>query len=125
MGHPATDAPGPPAFESLEHALANSDDYRPYQAREEQRRLEHHAQEERERQEEEDAERRREAAAWPCPTCGREVLPNDWEPRPTGSDCSVCTSTRRREQADTAARAAEEEEGREEARRNGLFGFLR
>ncbi|WP_424921068.1 replication-relaxation family protein [Streptomyces sp. wa13] len=125
LGHPALDTLGQPAFESLEHALANPDDYRPYHAREEQRRLEHHAQEERERQEEEEAERRREAAAWLCPTCGREVLPNDWEPWPTGSDCSDCTRTRRREQADAAALAAEEEEGREEAKRNGLFGFRR
>ncbi|MFE9912916.1 replication-relaxation family protein [Streptomyces clavifer] len=126
FGHPALDAIGQPAFESLEQALDNPADSRAYDIRDEQRRLERHTQVERERQEEEEAERRREAAAaWPCPTCGREVWPDDgWETRPTGSDCSVCTSIRRREQADTAALAAEEE-GREEAKRNSLFGFLR
>ncbi|MFI8008377.1 replication-relaxation family protein [Streptomyces sp. NPDC086010] len=125
FGHPALDALGQPAFESLEQALDNPGDYRAYGVREGQRRIEHQAQAERERLEKEEAKRRREAAAWPCPTCGRKVRPDDdWETRPTGSDCSVCTSISRREQEDAAARAAEEE-GREEARRNGLFGFLR
>ncbi|WP_327122091.1 replication-relaxation family protein [Streptomyces sp. NBC_01341] len=127
FGHPAFDTLGHPTFESLEQALDNPDDSRAYHAREEQRRLQHHAQAERERQEEEEAERRRKAAGWPCPTCGREVLPEDvWETTPPGgSDCSICTNIRRREQEDAAARVVEEEVGREEARRNGLFGFLR
>ncbi|MFJ8762871.1 DciA family protein [Streptomyces cyaneofuscatus] len=38
------------------------------------------------RQEHEEAESRRKAAAWPCPTCGRKVYPDDdWETRePSG-----------------------------------------
>lgn len=70
--------------------------------------------------------RQRQAAAWPCPTCGREVLPDDdWETRPPGGDCNVCTSIKNREREAAEGRAAEEAASREEARRNGLFGFLR
>ncbi len=103
FGHSAPDTLGHPAFETLEHALDNPDDSRAY-VREEQRRLERHALVERERQEEEEAERRQKVAAWPCPTCGRKVWPDgDWETSPTGSDCGVCTSIKRREQEEAAA----------------------
>ncbi|WP_331764313.1 replication-relaxation family protein (plasmid) [Streptomyces sp. NBC_01520] len=116
---------GHPAFETLEHALDNPDDSRAYNLREEQHRTEHTAREERERQEREEAQRWRKAAAWPCPICGREVWPDDgWETRPLGGDCSICTSGKRREREEVEARAAEEAEGREEAKRNGLFGFF-
>ncbi|WP_405204078.1 replication-relaxation family protein [[Kitasatospora] papulosa] len=117
---------GHPAFETLEQALDNPDDSRAYHAREEQRRTKHNAREEHERQERQEAQRRRKEAAWPCPTCGREVWPDDdWQTRATGTDCSVCTSIKDRERKEADAQAAEEAEEREEARRNGLFGFLR
>ncbi|WP_405901882.1 replication-relaxation family protein [Streptomyces sp. NBC_00656] len=117
---------GHPTWQTLEHALDNPDDHRAYQTRDEQRRTEHNAQEQHERQEHEETLRRRKAAGWPCPTCGREVWPDeDWETRPLGGDCSVCTSIRNREREETEARAAAEAEGREEAKRNGFFGFLR
>nr|WP_233841988.1 replication-relaxation family protein [Streptomyces microflavus] len=100
------------------------EDHRAYRHREEQRRTEHAAKEEREHQERQEAESRRKAAAWPCPTCGRKVFPDDGETRPPGSECTVCTSIKRREQEEAAASAAEDAEGQEEAKRNGLFGFL-
>jgi len=116
---------GHPTFETLEHALDNPDDHRAYHAREEQRRIEQSARKECERQEEEEVQRLRKAAAWPCPTCHREVWPDDgWETRPPGSDCSICTSIKNREREAAEARAAEEAEDRQEAKRNGLFGFL-
>lgn len=94
--------------------------------REEQCRTERKAQKEREREDREEAERRRKAAAWACPSCGREVLPDDgWETGSPGGDCSVCTNIKNREREQAEAVASEEAEGRQEARRNGLFGFLR
>ncbi|MFJ9656175.1 replication-relaxation family protein [Streptomyces microflavus] len=117
---------GHPGWETLQDALDNPEDLRGYRHREEQRRTEHAAQEERERQEREEAESRRKAAAWPCPTCHRQVFPDDdWETRPPGSECTICTSIKRREQQEAEALAAEETAAREEAKKNGLFGFLR
>ncbi|MEU0163686.1 replication-relaxation family protein [Streptomyces sp. NPDC006261] len=117
---------GHPGWETLQDALDNPDDVRAYRHREEQRRTEREAQRERERQEREEEESRRKAAAWPCPTCGSQVFPDDdWETRPPGSDCTVCTNIAEREQQEAEARAAEEAAAREEARKNGLFGFLR
>ncbi|MFE2118979.1 replication-relaxation family protein [Streptomyces microflavus] len=116
---------GHPGWETLQDALDNPDDVRGYRYREEQRRTEHAAQEERERQERQEAESRRRAAAWPCPACHRQVFPDDGETRPPGSECTVCTSIKRREQQEAEELAAEETAAREEAKKNGLFGFLR
>ncbi|WP_411120296.1 hypothetical protein [Streptomyces sp. 058-1L] len=79
-------------------------------------------------QEREEAESRRKAAAWPCPTCHRQVFPDDdGETRPPGSECTDCTSTgiNKREREAAEELAAEESAAREEAKKNGLFGFLR
>ncbi|MEV7882543.1 replication-relaxation family protein [Streptomyces microflavus] len=116
---------GHPGWETLQDALDNPEDVRAYRHRKEQRRTEHDTQEERERQEREKAESRRKAAAWPCPTCHRQVFPGDGETRPPGSECTICTSIKRREQQEAEALAAEETAAREEAKKNGLFGFLR
>ncbi|MFD3883607.1 hypothetical protein [Streptomyces microflavus] len=106
-------------------ALDNPEDVRGYRHREEQRRTERDTQRERERQKQQEAESRREAAAWPCPTCGRKVYPDDDGETPLpGSDCTFCTSTKKPEQQETEALAAEEAAAREEAKKNGLFGFL-
>ncbi|MFH9583515.1 hypothetical protein ACH4MO_36845 [Streptomyces globisporus] len=79
-------------------ALDNPEDVRGYRHREEQRRTERDTQRERERQKQQEAESRREAAAWPCPTCGRKVYPDDDGETPLpGSDCTFCTSTKKRE----------------------------
>ncbi|MFJ9195713.1 hypothetical protein [Streptomyces globisporus] len=84
------------------------------------------AQRECERQEQQEAESRRKAAAWLCPTCHRQVFPDDdLETRPRGSECTICTSISKRGQQEAEARAAEEAAAREEAKKNGLFGFLR
>ncbi|WP_299541724.1 replication-relaxation family protein [uncultured Streptomyces sp.] len=120
---------GHPAWQTLETALDNPDDHRAFHTREEQRRTEHHAREERERQEREAVRAREKAAAWACPTCGREVRAGDgWETAPSGppgGDCGVCTSAKNRAREAVEVRAAGEPQGREEAGRNGLFGFLR
>ncbi|MEU1439361.1 replication-relaxation family protein [Streptomyces sp. NPDC005786] len=117
---------GHPDWETLTDALDNPTNHRAYRLREEQRHSKRNVQEQQERQEREETLRRQKAAAWLCPTCGREVLPDDgWETTPPGGDCSVCTSTKNRERETAEALAAEEGAEREEAKRNGLFGFLR
>ncbi|WP_326683095.1 hypothetical protein OHB31_35610 [Streptomyces microflavus] len=114
---------GHPGWETLQDALDNPEDLRGYRHREEQRRTEHAPQREREREE---AESRRKAAAWPCPTCHRQVFPDDdWETRPPGSECTDCTSINKREREAAEALAAEEAAAREEVKRDGFFGFLR
>ncbi len=73
----------------------------------------------------------REAAAWACPTCGREVCPNGdgWEAVPAGGDCDVCTYAKESERQKAEERAAEEARAKAEAeawrRENRIFGFLR
>uniref|UniRef100_UPI00110FB80F replication-relaxation family protein n=1 Tax=Streptomyces chryseus TaxID=68186 RepID=UPI00110FB80F len=121
---------GHSSWESLEAALDNPDDYRAFSVRDEERRLERRAQEEREQREREETKRRQKAAAWACPTCGRDVYPNDdWQSAAPGSDCSVCNSAKERERQAAEERAAEEAQAKAEAeawrKENGIFGFLR
>ncbi|MBT2530510.1 replication-relaxation family protein [Streptomyces sp. ISL-99] len=118
-------------WQTLEAALDNPDDHRAFHAREEERRAERRARDEREQREREESKRRRKAAAWACPTCGREVLPSrdGWEAAPPGGDCDVCTSAKERERQKAEERAAEEARAKAEAeawrKENGIFGFLR
>ncbi|WP_447034503.1 replication-relaxation family protein [Streptomyces hypolithicus] len=121
---------GHSSWETLEAALDNPDDHRAFHAREEERRTERRAQEQREEREREEAKRRRKAAAWACPTCGRDVYPSDgWQSVPPGSDCTVCTSAKERERREAEERATEEAQAKAEAeawrKENGIFGFLR
>ncbi|WP_141746777.1 hypothetical protein [Streptomyces agglomeratus] len=121
---------GHSTWETLEAVLDNPDDYRAFSVRDEERRLERRAQEEREQREQEETTRRQKAAAWACPTCGRDVYPNDdWQSVAPGSDCSVCTRAKERERQAAEERAAEEAQAKAEAeawrKENGIFGFLR
>ncbi|WP_354402219.1 replication-relaxation family protein [Streptomyces sp. PvR018] len=100
---------GHPGWETLQDALDNPEDRRGYRHREEQRRTERAGQRERECQEQQEAESRREAAAWPCPTCHRQVFPDDdGETRPPGGDCIVCRGIKSRERGEVEVWAAEE-----------------
>lgn len=66
---------------------------------------------------------------WPCPTCGTDVHPDDYDggqddgqtPAP-GSECPSCRSERVRRDRE---RAAAEAEWERERRGNALFGWLR
>ncbi|WP_141747269.1 hypothetical protein [Streptomyces agglomeratus] len=123
---------GHSTWETLEAALDNPDDHRAFRAREEERRLLRRAQEEREQREREETARRQKAAAWACPTCGREVYSDDdWQSVPAGSDCSVCARAKERERLAAEERAAEEVQAQAKAeaeawrKENGIFGFLR
>ncbi len=118
-------------WQTLEAALDNPDDHRAFHARQEERRAERRAQQEREQREWEETGRRQKAAAWACPTCGREVLPgpDGWEAVPAGGDCDVCTYAKESERQIAEERAAEEAQAKAEAeawrKENGIFGFLR
>ncbi|MFJ7209779.1 replication-relaxation family protein [Streptomyces sp. NPDC098789] len=122
---------GREGWQTLADALDTPDDYRAYRVREDQRRLIADAAREQEKREAERQRQRREAAAWPCPECGRKVYPggmnDDWSEAAVvrGGLCSICQS-----RADSAAREAlvlaqERAELEEQARLNGPFGFLR
>ncbi|MFI5808345.1 replication-relaxation family protein [Streptomyces sp. NPDC051561] len=99
---------------------------------EDQRKKELLAQEERERQEWKEDRARQKDAAWPCPTCGRLTWPEhrgsdgQWESSPDrGDDCRPCAGYKERDRKLAEERAAMEAEAKREAKKNGLFGFLR
>ncbi|MGW7412752.1 replication-relaxation family protein [Streptomyces sp. NPDC054863] len=99
---------------------------------EDKRREEALAQENRERQEHEEDRRRQKAAAWPCPTCSRTTWPERrgsdgrWETSAErGGDCDLCARRRERTRQEAEERAAAEADAKREAKKNGLFGFLR
>lgn len=113
-----------PALQTLADALDNPNDVRAYDVREEARRAAQEAKYVREREEYQEERRRREAAAWPCPECGRQVYPagtdDGWSENNAVQRglCRICQSA-----ADEAARrrAAEEQDG-DGKRRRGWFG---
>ncbi|MEV7111309.1 hypothetical protein [Streptomyces anulatus] len=85
---------GHPGWETLQDALDNPEDLRGYRHREEQRRTDSAAKEEREHQEREEAESRRKAAAWPCPTCHRQVFPDDdWNLGPRAANARTAPAS--------------------------------
>ncbi|MGW6945037.1 replication-relaxation family protein [Streptomyces xanthophaeus] len=116
-------------WQTLADALDNPDDHRAYSVREEQRRTTQETQRRLEEQQRQEQRQRREAAAWPCPECGRTVYPagadDDWGTSAApGALCSVCQSG-----ADHAAREARERAEEQavldrEAKANGWLGWL-
>ncbi|WP_326569940.1 replication-relaxation family protein [Actinacidiphila glaucinigra] len=120
--------------EALIAALANPDDHRAYRQRDEQRRAARQAAEqaraaakEARRQRRKEEQRRRRAEMWPCPSCGTDVHPDDYDDGQgdalaPGAECPSCRSQRERLDRE---RAEAEAQWERERRGNGLFGWLR
>ncbi|MFE3864849.1 replication-relaxation family protein [Streptomyces goshikiensis] len=120
---------GREGWETLADALANPDDHSAYSVREDRRRAADEAERRREEQERQEERRCREAAARPCPSCGRKVYPADaagaWDTAAVpGGLCGVCRHQADRD-AEQARQDAEEQASLERERRaNGWLGWL-
>lgn len=122
---------GHSAHEAFTAALDNPDDHRAYSRRDEQRRAARQAAEQARIAAEEARwkreQHRRRAAMWPCPACGTDVHPDDYDGGQDdglvpGAHCPSCRSERERRDRE---RAEAEAEWERERRANGLFGWLR
>ncbi|MGW1769811.1 replication-relaxation family protein [Streptomyces sp. NPDC002073] len=126
---------GHEGWQTLTDALDDPDDHRAYRVREERRRTAAQAAREREAREREAREReekrrRREAAAWPCPGCGRMLLPPDPDDRwPSqdvpGGPCDTCRSRAEADAREARERAEEETALQPERKPTGWRGWIR
>ncbi|MFI5987330.1 replication-relaxation family protein [Streptomyces sp. NPDC051555] len=111
--------------ETLAVALDSTVSERGFRAREAQRKREAEVLEAAEQLE---AEQRREASAWPCPSCGKPVYPDDWGTRPdpgsTCYDCQRADAERARQQRADGEAAAEQAEYERQRRADGWLGWL-
>ncbi|MFF3430304.1 hypothetical protein [Streptomyces sp. NPDC002602] len=100
-----------PASLYLPWAQKNDADLQLKPVHEDRRRAAQKAEREREQLDREERRLRREAAAWPCPECGRKVYPpgpDDNAGSAPGGLCSVCRSVADREAREARERAEEQ-----------------